>query len=264
MDAFALLRSVHHQRGALVPGLAGAVFVHMEEQREVREIGRCPDPVELRRHRRDHRLRIGRADRAHAPAAVPRAGPCFRIDLDRLAVHLQRAGPVAVLRHAGEVHHHARPDAAREARLLDREGAAGELHVERESLGLLQRQAHLLQRLDHADRERADKCVHPLHVKRARHEDGGLLAPAQDRDGGIDDIEVRIDAHRGGEEGAAIGAVAVEEEAVIEIAVRAGKGDRFGRLVDRILVSGGEHGGFLPLRDHLAVLSLPIGWRRGI
>ena len=95
--------------------------------------------------------------------------------------------------------------------------------------------------LDHGDREAADEGVHPLHVERAGEEDRGLFPVTQHRDSAVDDVEVRVDTHRGGEEGFAVGAVAVEEIAVVEIAVRAGKSDRIGRLVDRIIIRFAQH-----------------------
>ena len=51
-----------------------AVRVNMKKHAEIGEIQRRPQPEELQRDRRRHRLRIGGADRSDAPAAIPRAG----------------------------------------------------------------------------------------------------------------------------------------------------------------------------------------------
>ncbi len=46
-----------------------------------------------------------------------------------------------------------------------------------------------------------------------------LLATAQDRDRRVDNVQMRINAHRRREEGLAIGGIAIEKEPVIEIPV---------------------------------------------
>jgi hypothetical protein len=53
---------------------------------------------------------------------------------------------------------------------------------------------------------------------------------------GIGDVEMRINAKGHGEKPGPILAIAIEEIAVIKIAVGAGKRDRFRRLMDRIII----------------------------
>ena len=57
----------------------------------------------------------------------------------------------------------------------------------------------------------------------------------------IDDAELRIKAHRGGEKHRSVGRIAVEEIAVVEIAVGACECDRLGALVQREIVALGQH-----------------------
>ncbi len=69
----------------------------------------------------------------------------------------------------------------------------------------------------------------------------------------VDDIEMRIDPERGGEETAAIGSIAVEEIAVVEIAIRAREGHRLRGLVERKIVAHGQGHQFSPC--NAAILS---------
>jgi hypothetical protein len=66
-----------------------------------------------------------------------------------------------------------------------------------------------------------------------------LDAVADDDEGRIGNVQVRIDAKRCGEERsvAVAGGVAVEEVAVVENADGAGLGDRLRRLMDRKVVT---------------------------
>src|SRR3546814_5769829 len=69
-----------------------------------------------------------------------------------------------------------------------------------------------------------------------------LHAIDDDAKAGVDDAELGIEAHRRGEKDRSVGAGAVEEIAVIEIAVGAREGHRLARLVQRIIVAFGQHG----------------------
>jgi hypothetical protein len=60
-------------------------------------------------------------------------------------------------------------------------------------------------------------------------------------EGGVDDIEVGIDPHRRGEEARTVAGVAVEEVAIVEIAIGAGISNRLRRLMDRKIVGLTEH-----------------------
>ena len=95
------------------------------------------------------------------------------------------------------------------------------------------------ERLDDLDGDRARLRVHPFHAQAARGTNVVLAAVADHRERRVDDVQVRIDAHRGGEEVLAVAGVAVEEVAVVEVAIRAGIGDRLRRLVDRVIVGLG-------------------------
>src|SRR5439155_15983849 len=57
--------------------------------------------------------------------------------------------------------------------------------------------------------------------------------------GGVGNVQMRIDAKRNRKEGGAsrLRGVAVKKIPIVEIAVGAGIGDRFGRLVDRIVIT---------------------------
>lgn len=78
--------------------------------------------------------------------------------------------------------------------------------------------------------------------------DVALYAIDDDAERGVHDVEVGIDAKCGSKKDFALPRVSIEEIAVVEIAVRAGKGDRFRRLVDRKIVCLGKHRGWPPSR----------------
>src|ERR1700709_1150901 len=65
------------------------------------------------------------------------------------------------------------------------------------------------------------------------------------RERSVHHVQMRINAQRGGEEDAAVHRVAVEEIAVVEIAICAGGGNRLGQLMDGIVVGLGKHGASL-------------------
>src|SRR5690606_2376352 len=75
------------------------------------------------------RLRFRSAHRADAPASVAGSAMRFGGEGDGLSFHLYIAGPAAILREPGIVHDEARPIAADEARLLDRNMAGGEADI---------------------------------------------------------------------------------------------------------------------------------------
>src|SRR5690606_3166301 len=105
-----------------------------------------------------------------------------------------------------------------------------------------------LQRLDDFGGNRSDMRVHAFHVEETRGMDVALYAVDDDAERRIHDVEVRIDAERGGEEHFAIARVTVEEIAIVEIAVGARKRDRLRCLMNRKIVRLGEHVTGLPSR----------------
>ena len=127
--------------------------------------------------------------------------------------------------------------------------------------------AQHLKRLDDIDGERADARIHTLHVKEARDMEIVLHTVDDDAEGAVHDVEMRIDAERRRKEHIAATRITVEEEAVVEIAVRARKGDRFRRLVNGIIVCLGEHVAGLPCTPRLCrwlfMFSLRQEWRCG-
>ena len=70
---------------------------------------------------------------------------------------------------------------------------------------------------------------------------GRLWAAWTHRKGGVHDPQIRINAQGRAEIDLAVRAISVEEIAVVEIAVRARKRNRIGRLVDGIIVRLGQH-----------------------
>src|SRR6204780_2672721 len=77
-----------------------------------------------------------------------------------------------------------------------------------------------------------------------------LHAAGDDAEGAIDDADVRINSHRGGEVRFALAKVAVKEKSVVEVAV-AGEDllHRLRRLVNRIVVALRDHGCLLARVD---------------
>src|SRR5204863_139529 len=64
----------------------------------------------------------------------------------------------------------------------------------------IDRHAQSVQWFDHLDADRAGADIHPLHVEAARGVQRGLDAVADHDKGGVRDVQMRIDAERGGEE----------------------------------------------------------------
>ena len=225
---------------AAVPGQAFAVIIAVEEAGLPVEIERGPEPPKLREGAGWRWLRLRCADRPYAPAAI--AGALASRDIDVLPVDCDRAGPVAILRQSGIVHHQSGAVAASEAGFLDRMMPSGKLDGGGDRTVVAgDGKTKLFKRFDDGDGDRSDGQVEPL----AAHSFGSaqivLLAADRDAEGGVHDIELGVDAEGGGEEDFAVGAVAVEEIAVIEIAVAAGQSHRFRRLVQRIFVAFCQH-----------------------
>ena len=225
---------------APVPRQAVAVVIAVEEAGVLVEIERGPEPPELRECTGRRGLGFGCADRADAPAAV--AGAAASGDIDIPAVDGDRAGPVAVLSQSGIVHHQPGPFATDEAGLLDRLVAGSQDDVGGDRAVVAgDGQAEFFQGFDDGDGDRADGQVEPLAAHSFRGAQIVLLAVDRDAEGGVHDVELGIDAEGGGEEDAAVGAIAVEEIAVVKIAVAAGQRHRFRGLVQRIFVALGQH-----------------------
>ena len=129
----------------------------------------------------------------------------------------------------------------RETRLLDREGTAGESDVGGHAFEGFEADTQDVERLDDLDRDRPGGHRHALHPQFGAGVDAVLHPVPHDVEMRVDNVEMRIDAQRDGEKAAAIGRVAVEEIAVVEIAVGAREGHRFRRLVDRIVVSAAQN-----------------------
>ena len=104
------------------------------------------------------------------------------------------------------------------------------------------------QRLEDVDADGACGDVHPLHVQPLAGVERGLHAVADEDERGVGDVQIGIHAERSAEHQPGPGLVArisisIEEIPVIEVAIRAGEGDRVRRLMDRIVVSKGQgHG----------------------
>src|SRR5205814_8441008 len=81
--------------------------------------------------------------------------------------------------------------------------------------------------------------IHALHVEAAPGVQGRLDAVAHHDKGGVRDVEMRVDAEGDRKEGGVSGLcrIAVEEVAVVEIAVGARIGDRLRRLVNGKIVA---------------------------
>ena len=101
--------------------------------------------------------------------------------------------------------------------------------------------AQLLQRHDDVDGDRADLGVHAFHLQVPRGMQVVLHAIDDHAERGVHDVQQRVDAECGGKEQRAVRGVAVEEVAVVEVAVGAGVGNWLGGLVDRVVVALGQH-----------------------
>src|SRR6516225_9268141 len=248
---------------AAVPGVACRVVVGVEEQAAIGEIGGRPEPEELRLDGGSRRLRIARPDGAHAPGAVARADEAVHALPD--AVELDPAAIAAVLRHPRIVHESSRADATGETRLLNRRIAAGKDDVGGNSLlWRIYADAKPMQRLQDLDCDRTDRKRHPLHVEAARSMQGDLNAIPDDDEGGVCDVQMRIDAEGNRKESAIARRlrIAVEEITVVEVAVGTRKSNRLGGLMNGIVVRLAQHG-LPPLVSRIRSCSTKISiWRK--
>ena len=105
-------------------------------------------------------------------------------------------------------------------------------------------------RLTDLDRYRTDLGIEAIGTQCARSAHAMLHATDDHTERGVDDPDVRIDSHRGGEVGLAFAEVTVEEKAIIEIPI-AGEHllHRLRRLMNRIIVALGDHQNSPVVRD---------------
>lgn len=193
----------------------------------------------------------GRAFPIEEPRFIRRMGPRAFMDYTRLTQNVRCEGWIAVdgdpafaadvLGQARIVHEGPRPHAPDEARLLDGEGAAGEGDLGFEPLAVHLHLQHL-QRLDHLDGDGTDGQIQALRMQDLRGVQAVFDPVADHGEMGVGHVQVRIDAERHGEIGRAVGAVAVEEVAVVEVPVRPRIGHRLRRLMDGKVVGLGQHG----------------------
>ena len=165
-------------------------------------------------------MRILRADLANAPRPVARTEKAVGLHRDPLTSDFDPARVFAVLGHAREVEERARSDPAGIARLLDRARAAGEQEVGADAVRrIVDSDAKPPQRLDDLDRDRSRLRIHALHAQAARRPHV-VLSPGVDQgEGGVDDVQMGIDAHGDGEELLAIAGVPVEEVSIVEVPI---------------------------------------------
>src|SRR6185503_17912263 len=93
-----------------------------------------------------------------------------------------------------------------------------------------------------------------------------LLAVDEQAERRIDHIEMRVNAQRRRKEERPIGRIAIEEIAVVEIAVAARKRQRLRRLMDWVVIAPCEHGVSPVFRGSLEAGVAPaqaagLGWR---
>src|SRR5207248_9679999 len=97
--------------------------------------------------------------------------------------------------------------------------------------------------LDHLDRDRPDARLAALGGRETRGVHRLLAAVVDHGESRVHHAPVRVEAEGGAEEEVALAREAVEEVAVVEVPVAGpGVGDRLGRLVDQVVVEGGQHG----------------------
>jgi hypothetical protein len=101
--------------------------------------------------------------------------------------------------------------------------------------------AQPLQWFDHFNPDWANMRIHALHVQMPRRMQIKLLIADPHRKTGIHDVQMWINAKGRSEEKFAVGSVAIEEIAIIKIAVGARKGNRIGRLMDWEVIAFGQH-----------------------
>ena len=107
---------------------------------------------------------------------------------------------------------------------------------------MIDAQADGSHRLADFDRYRTDLGIEAVVAERARGAHAMLHATDNHTERGVDDPDVRINSHRGGEVGLALAEIAVEEKPIVEIPV-AGENllHRLRRLMNRIIVALADH-----------------------
>ncbi len=128
-----------------------------------------------------------------------------------------------------------------EARLFDGCMAPLENQVRRQSIGFGQRDAQPLQRLQHFNRNRPGPHRKPLAMQDLRAENGSLDPAFHPAEGGIHDVQMGIHAECCRKALLPIGALPLEEIAIVEVAVGAGSGNGLGPLVHRIIIGLAQH-----------------------
>ena len=165
------------------------------------------------------------------------------------AVDLDPTLPPAELGEACVVERDSEPDLLEEVWLLDGGRSTHEGQVRSQPLlGRVDRDPKRVERLEHFDPDRAD-LVRVGTVgwgpTRRMHADlscgrGATICDHAER--GVDDMAVRVQPHRRGEEQTGVPGVAVEEVAVVVVDVAGRRlGDRAGGLMDRKVVERTQH-----------------------
>ncbi len=187
-------------------------------------------------------LRLGLPHRPDPPRAVARADPSVGSDRDVGPVDRDGALPGADLREALGVEGDPRPGAHHVRLLLHDVEGPFPGQVERDALGLLERDPQAAQRFDHLEAVAADVLVEPVVVHRVREVYGGLLIAPADQHEGVLRAEVRVVAQAGDQEDLAAPVVGVEVAPVVEVAVAgACPRDRQRHLVEGVLVETADH-----------------------
>ncbi len=102
-------------------------------------------------------------------------------------------------------------------------------------------ESELLERLDDLERHGSDVEVHALAVEQARCVEVELLAVERKRERSVNDVQMRVETERPNKIDFAVAAISVEEIAVVEIAIRSGKSERLGQLMNGKVVPFGQH-----------------------
>ncbi|WP_168176108.1 DUF1589 domain-containing protein [Mycobacterium sp. ST-F2] len=186
--------------------------------------------------------RLGLTDRADAPRPVTRTDPGVWADRDVFAVDGEGAAPGTQLGEALRIQRDA-VALPHDVRLLlhDVEQTVPR-EVGGDTLGLVEHDAYLVQRVGDLDAVADDVLVQPVLVDGVGQVDCGLRVATADQEVGVLDAQVGVVAHAGDDEDVAGAVVRVEVAAVVEIPVAGpGPGDRLRDLVNRVFVHGAEH-----------------------
>ncbi len=163
---------------------------------------------------------------------------------DLFAFSHNRARPVAGLGEALSVENGLRAGARHVARLVMSRRRGPESQIAGQPLAdVVRDETHLLQRLDDLDVQRPDRLLHAVvaeHIRRADHELAGALAQRHEA---VDDAEMRVDAETGDELAFSVTLIAVQDAAVVHVAVTGGEvRHRQGRLMNREFIQRDDHG----------------------